>query len=358
MNDTERIKELEIENERLKSELSRRILDRNWFENIFDSIPNPLFIKDEKHRFVLINESFCDLISLPKSRIIGKTDNDLLDAKHAKEFWDVDAVVLAKGEVNWKEEELNVDGKVRSLLTSKTRIQDEYGKKYVLGIITEITNSTNQNVLLQKRNHQIEDQQRNIETLLKEVHHRVKNNLQVVSSLLNLQMDKIDDDELYGVFQNSRNRIVSMSRVHETLYQSNDFYHINFSDYLGGLLTDLSFAYDLSGKCVIEKEIEDVFISTEMAIPLGLIVNELVSNSFKHALNLDNLLKIQIKLSREANLVCLVISDNGKGFDTNDVDNQSLGLELVHLFVEELDAEFEMDSQIDLGSKFTIRFKC
>lgn len=219
----QQISALQKENAKLKLELLKNSVrvekEVKWSQTIIDSLPNPLFIKNNKHLFMACNDAFCDLINLTKEEMFGKTDADFFDAKQAAIFYEKDTEVLATGKVNWNEEELTIDGKVNKLLTSKVRIEDANNNFYLLGLITDITDNKNQQIVLQKKNDEIEEQKKNIETLLKEVHHRVKNNFQIISSLLNIQMNQFDNPELRSAFQSSKNRIISMSRVHESLYR-------------------------------------------------------------------------------------------------------------------------------------------
>ena len=131
---------------------------------------------------------------------------------------------------------------------------------------------------------QIEASLREKEVLLKEIHHRVKNNLQIISSLLNLQAESIKDDRVLEIFQESQNRIQSMALIHEKLYQSEDLATVNFADYIHELVTNLWYSYQVNLDAVtFTTNIEQVVLNIDKAIPCGLIVNELVSNALKHA---------------------------------------------------------------------------
>jgi PAS domain S-box-containing protein len=219
-------------------------------------------------------------------------------------------------------------------------------------------------------------------TRQKEIHHRIKNNLQVISSLLDLQAEKfnkrecIQDSEILEAFRESQNRVISMALIHEELYKGGETNTLNFSPYLQRLVENLFRTYrlgniDISLKLDLE---ENILFDMDTAVPLGIIVNELTSNSLKHAFPDRNKGEIQIKLRRDENRECissieeiknenckstafvLTISDNGVGipenFEIEDLD--SLGFQLVASLVDQLGGEFELKR--NNGTEFTIRF--
>lgn len=197
------------------------------------------------------------------------------------------------------------------------------------------------------------------ESLLKEIHHRVKNNLQVISSVLRLQSDYVKDAQVLELFKDSQNRIRSMALIHEKLYQSSDLSRINLSEYLTELTGHLMRSYT-SGAVPIRLKITsgDVWLNIDTAIPCGLIINELVSNSLKHAFprpQETNEIEIEIQQT-DAEQFTLTVRDNGIGFpETLDFRNtESLGLELVCIFTEQLGGRIELDRSN--GTAFTLTF--
>lgn len=203
------------------------------------------------------------------------------------------------------------------------------------------------------------------EVLLKEIHHRVKNNLQVVSSLLKLQASYIKDPYEREMLKESQNRVHSMALVHEKLYKSKDLSEINIGEYLEELVSYLyrlyiSTASSASLKLVVEKPLK---LNLDKAILCGLIVNELISNSFKHAFadpkhSSPTQPEINLVLALNANnMVSLIVKDNGKGlppgFDFQ--KGQSLGLKLVHTLVKQLEGTIELKSGLE-GTEFVLTF--
>jgi two-component sensor histidine kinase len=204
----------------------------------------------------------------------------------------------------------------------------------------------------------------------KEIHHRIKNNLQVISSLLDLQAEKfinkkaVPTPEILEAFRESQNRVISMSLIHEELYKGEGTDTLNFSTYIRELAENLFQTYSLNSKniCLYMDLEESTFFNIDIAVPLGIIVNELVSNSLKHAFS-EKKGEIRIKLCREEknnginkSLFSLTISDNGKGIPENIElgSAESLGLQLVSILVDQVDGEIELKRTP--GTEFTIIF--
>jgi len=196
------------------------------------------------------------------------------------------------------------------------------------------------------------------EVLLKEVHHRVKNNLQVISSILNLQSSYVKDPSTLGILKESQNRIKSMAFIHESLYQTKDFTSINFSEYVVNLANNLLHSYsNIEQEIKLKLDIQNVFLNLDLAIPCGLIINEIVSNALKYAFveKQDNP-EIEITMHSDEENLKLVIGDNGVGLpDTIDYRNtESLGLQLVVTLTDQLNGTIELNTK--KGTTYTIIF--
>ncbi len=196
------------------------------------------------------------------------------------------------------------------------------------------------------------------ETLLHEIHHRVKNNMNVISSLLKLQSNSIDDKQIKGILNASQSRVYAMSAVHETLHGSENLSEINLKNYLSKITTSIfqSSLHDPK-KVKLNNSIEEMFISINQASPLGLIINELISNSLKYAFPDERKGEISVSLKKLDNKRELTVMDNGVGMpkDLDWKNSNTLGLKLVRTLVEN-----QLDGSIDLnnanGTKFTIKF--
>ena len=198
------------------------------------------------------------------------------------------------------------------------------------------------------------------ETLLKEIHHRVKNNLQIVSSLLDHQTQYIKDKKMIDIFTESQNRISSMSLVHEKLYRSKDLAKIDFNDYINDLVANLFQSYNSrSGNIKLNMNIQNIRLDIDFAIPCGLIINELVTNSLKYAFPEGRKGEIQVAFFKnDENMLELMIGDNGIGIskDTDFRKTESLGLHLVTILAEkQLHGEIYLNR--DHGTEFHIKFR-
>ena len=191
--------------------------------------------------------------------------------------------------------------------------------------------------------------------LLQEVQHRVKNNLAIISSLMRLQAEKAKDDYHRGLFQESRNRLESIAVVHQLLYQSKSYSSINFKFYIEEILNNLSTSFDDPARDIrIVKAVNDVSLDVSTAIPLALIVNELVSNAYKHAFRDRDQGIIELSLTENNGTVFLRIRDNGPGFDPGDTEHSSLGLEILDALVTQIDAKMTYSNKS--GSCYEISF--
>ncbi|GFZ96521.1 PAS domain-containing protein [Okeania sp. KiyG1] len=204
-----------------------------------------------------------------------------------------------------------------------------------------------------KAEEQIQNSLQEKEILLKEIHHRVKNNLHIISNLLDLQSDYIEDQKVQELFADSQNRIQSMALIHEQLYQSKNLGEVDFSEYIHALIDNLFCSYadrETLIKPIIN--VEAITLNLETAIPCGLLINELVTNSFKHAFPNNESGEICVELHQDKQeKVYITIKDNGIGIPP-DVDLQnssSLGLKLVRILCKQLKAEIDFD-----GGKGTI----
>jgi two-component sensor histidine kinase len=201
------------------------------------------------------------------------------------------------------------------------------------------------------------------EILLKEIHHRVKNNLQVISSLLDLQADYVEDPQLLQVFQDSQHRVRSMALVHEKLYQSQNLADIKTEDYVQNLVQYLFSAYNNRPNTIrLIINVDNITLDIYKAVPCGLIISELVSNTLKYAFPETSVqsfhnaeLQIQLRVRSDEQLI-LTVSDNGVGLPS-DLDWQnasSLGLRLVWMLTQQLQGVLEVNT--DSGTTFKVTF--
>lgn len=197
------------------------------------------------------------------------------------------------------------------------------------------------------------------EILLKEVHHRVKNNMQIISSILKMQQRQVEDPKLKEVLEESQNRIRSMALVHENLYSTKNLAKILFSNYVRSMAGNLSHTFSGSQNNIrLQFDVEDVYMPLDIGIPCGLIINELLSNSFKYAFpdNNNGIISIRLKNINNDNYE-LIVSDNGIGIDGSfDIKKtKSLGMKIVTKLVQQIEGNLDYD--FSNGTRFTIKFK-
>ncbi|AOW17463.1 hypothetical protein LPB03_08290 [Polaribacter vadi] len=197
------------------------------------------------------------------------------------------------------------------------------------------------------------------ELLIKEVHHRVKNNFQVITSLLEFQSEEIEDEKAIKLFNDGKNRVKSMALIHQKLYKNQgDF--IDFKDYIISLLNEISFVHQSEKEVVKVIKVENIFFDVETAIPLGLIINEIITNTckyaFKNSKNEINKISIEIEKQKDASYK-LIIEDNGVGIpkDFNIETSKSIGLKLVKRLIKQLHGSFVLIR--NPGTRFELTFK-
>jgi len=211
---------------------------------------------------------------------------------------------------------------------------------------------------VKERTQLIEKQRDEKEILLKEIHHRVKNNLQVINSLLSIQSGYTKDKNALKLFDEAKNRIRSMALIHEKMYQSGDLASINFKEYILALTNELISTYSVNQDIKLNIDINTVKFNIDTIIPLGLLLNEIISNSLKYAFQKNKIDdEIKISLTKEIDEYTLTIGDNGIGIDHNLLNNntKSLGMELIKIFVEQLDGTIKLLNE--KGTCYEITFK-
>lgn len=215
------------------------------------------------------------------------------------------------------------------------------------------------NKTISAKNRQLEKAVTEREALIKEIHHRVKNNLQVIASLLYLQSDESENASVKKLLEEGQGRVRSMALIHQKLYENEDLKSIPFEEYLKELISEIQRSFGPKAEKVrLEVRAKDVFFDVDTAVPLGLIVNELSTNAFKYAYSrqLEGFLKIQLT-NEQDNVYSLHVSDNGGGIPDDKLDtanSQSLGLKLTKMLSSQLEGEYSFDNT--QGTTFNLRF--
>jgi two-component system, sensor histidine kinase PdtaS len=191
----------------------------------------------------------------------------------------------------------------------------------------------------------IQKQADDMQVLMKEIHHRVKNNLQVISSLLDLQSMTIADDQASEAVKEGKNRVQSMALIHQNLYSEGNIKGIRTKEYISNLLQSLCDSYNITNdKVKVTTQIDDLNLDVDTMIPLGLVLNELVSNSLKYAFKDGRPGELSIVLKEEAQHLLLKVSDNGTGYPEgmNAKEGKSFGMKMIRAFAQKLKAKLEI----------------
>lgn len=329
--------------ETMESELQQA---KEQLRAVLDAMPGFVAWIDCEGKYLGVNQYMANCFNLSPDDFVGQ---DLSFLKNSSELVDFMTQFVANSASTSRQEILvNVNDSKRNYLM--------IAQKYDLDSLAVLIGIDVTECKLTEANIQISLKEKDI--LLQEVHHRVKNNLQVISSLLDLQSQKIEEPSMLEVFQESQNRVKSMALVHEKLYQSKDFAKINFAEYTESLTNYLFKAYSpITGNIKLELNINDVDLNIDTAIPCGLIINELVSNALKYAFPNRHSGTIKITLySKSDRQLSLIIQDDGIGVPKNwDLQNAgTLGIQLVKILTKQLKGTIKLDKT--KGSKFIIVF--
>lgn len=336
----------------IKRELQKQ---KKNFNALLDAIPDLVYLKDKKGKNLIVNKAYADFFGLKKEDIIGKKDSEFLDADLAAQCQKSDEEVFKKKDLVTVDEKIEEDSKdIVYFNTLKSPIYDEKGEiKGLVGISRNFT-------AIRKKEEQIKKSLKEKEALLKEIHHRVKNNMQIISSLINLQANTTKDTKVKQKFFQCRSRIKAMALVHERLYRSSSLSKIDFSSYIQTLSTHLMSLNQASEKGInLHLNLDEIYLDISKSIPLGLITNEIISNSFRHAFPEQSLFnkiteepkKVQVNLKKkENNEIELMVKDNGMGLPENfkDKARESLGMSLIQDLVKQIKGKIKID-----GSKGT-----
>ncbi|MGB2957599.1 MAG: PAS domain S-box protein, partial [Bacteroidota bacterium] len=339
--------------ERLEAERKLRLLAQT-----IASAKDCVMLTDLEDTILYVNDAFMTTYGYAEEEILGKNIDMLRGPDVPREVKEEILPSTLSG--GWYGEIINrrKDGSVFPVELWTSMVRNDDGEPVALvGVARDVTER-------RKAEEQIRASLREKEVLLKEIHHRVKNNLQVVSSLLNLQSQHIKDEEMLRVFKESQNRVRSMALIHEKLYGSSNLAEISFGDYVRDLATQLFRSYSLNAAGVsLEVDANNVLLGIDRAIPCGIIVNELVSNSLKYGFPDRRVGTIYIRLHAASDeTVRLVVGDTGVGLpeDLDIEKSDSLGLKLVKMLTGQLSGELKLvrngSRSGDTGAEFVITF--
>jgi len=305
--------------------------------------------------FLNVNRSLCEIVGFSKTELINcnfklithpddlETDYQYLDR-------------LLGGEIRtcqFQKRYIHKQGQTVWILLNVSLVRNIRGQpEYFIAQIQDITDRKVAEMELTKS-------LKEKEVMLQEIHHRVKNNLQVICSLLNLQSRYLKEEKTVKAFKETQNRVKSMALVHEQLYQSSNLSEIVLSDYIKQLTVNLFRAYSISSDIKCNLEVEDFNLDLDTAVPCGLIINEIITNAIKYAFDSTPKAEILIQAtSDEENNLVLMIEDNGIGLkpDYDLETSKSLGLRLVKNLTEQLQGNYKITTEPNIGTKFEFTF--
>jgi len=328
----------------------------NFLQTLIDTIPSPIFCKGLDGRYRDCNKEFETYVGKTKGEIIGKTAQELFTPEMADKYREMDQVLLRQpGRQVYEHQIVYADGTLRDVVVNKATYPNADGTiAGIVGVMVDISAH-------KEAERQIHAALREKERLLHEIHHRVKNNMQVISCLLDLQAVSSGEPEAIRMAEESNKRIRSMALVHEKLYEAKDFSRINLGRYMQELSAELSQSYKIDPQRItlsIRAE-KEVFLNMDRAIPCGLVLSELFSNACKHAFPGDRRGEIKVVIDKSAaEEIEIIVKDNGVGLPVKtDLQRpRSVGLYLVRGLVKN-QLGGQLETRVDDGTEFRIRFQ-
>jgi PAS domain S-box-containing protein len=321
------------------------------FASFMRHLPGFAFVKDHDRRVLFVNERFESAFGLALPDWQGKTNDEIWPGEVGEKIRRDDEAVLAAGEPCAIVEVVPTHGELRTYRTIKFPIPRPDGRPWLGGMSVDITE-------LKQAEEALRTSLAEKVVLLKEVHHRVKNNLQIISSLLNLQAAKVQNPEVQSLLRDTQGRVRAMAVLHETLYGSDILSRVNFRDYVQTIGSQVVRSFVTDGQDIrLVQDVADVMLPLDQAIPAGLILNELLSNALKHAFadRACGEITVQLRFADDGHYM-LRVADDGVGLSgrAGFAATESIGLLLVEGLVRQLDGELTVSQEP--GTTFQIVF--
>jgi PAS domain S-box-containing protein len=340
----------DITGKKLMTEALRKSEEK--YRNIVEAANEGIWAMDENYLTTFVNQRMTEILGYDSKEMLGQPVTNFIFEEDLEDHSE-----HMKGRIKGLSDQYNrrfrrKDGDEVWTLVSATALKDEKGEfSGSFALFTDITN-------IKKKEAHLEKALDEKELLLREVHHRVKNNMQIVTSLLSLQADYSDNQDSIDTLTESQNRVKSMSFIYENLYQSENLLEIDFSEYVKKLASSLLYTYiHEQDRVIMNFHMQKLFLNIDTAIPCGLIINELVTNSLKHGFPHGRNGEIDIGLKQEGKNFYLQVKDNGVGLPEN-LDfkkSRTLGLQLVISLVKQIDGEIKLSKEKE--TCFQVKFK-
>ena len=317
--------------DRMAENLSKTTVSRDYVDSIVEAIADLLIVTDDDFRVIRANSSVLKTMNYDENELLGKSIESVfrkLPMEICAEKAEVEGNTYT-GEIVTNGREVIPVSISRGTITGKSENIEGY-----VFVASDISAQ-------KKAQQKISESLREKEVLLAEIHHRVKNNLAVISGLLQMQMWESENNNAKRALQESHLRVQSIALVHEKLYQSESLSYVKFDHYIEDLLDAIGEVYLTDYANIdIQSQIHNIVLNINQAIPSALLINELVINAFKYAFDEGGNGTIKVLVEQVNNEITIIVTDNGKGFEDTDTDIESLGLELVKTLVAQLDGDF------------------
>jgi two-component sensor histidine kinase/HAMP domain-containing protein len=317
----------------MASRLQRSMVSKSDVDDILRSMGEILLVSDSSDRIRTVNRAAVEQLGWSEAELVGRDVHDIVHA--AEEAGELQIVTR--------------DGAVLPVACTPTDLNDERGQSR--GRVWIAQNILHQKMIERQLRSSIEEK----EVLLREVHHRVKNNLQVICSLLKLQASDADGTDVARRLEDSERRVRTMALIHEQLYRSGDLARVNFAEYVEALAKNVVASAGSSGRSfTLHVDVEPIALDLDVAILCGLILNELLANALKHAFPQHRQGAISVRFERRDRRAILSVADDGVGMAAQPAAPSTLGLRLVRAFARQLGADTTLeDTQ---GTRVTVAF--
>ncbi|HKK49272.1 MAG TPA: histidine kinase dimerization/phosphoacceptor domain -containing protein [Alkalispirochaeta sp.] len=337
--------EARVREQRHKADLLHSREQERQFKVIFENALNPILIADDAGNYLKANEAAASMFHCPVEQMIGMNVGDLqtVASPQARDRYQE---YLKRGYDVGEFEFVRPDGSQVTAQYHAIKVRDNFN----VSILSDITER-------KRAEHEIQRQLADKETLFKEVHHRIKNNMAQIESLLSIQAASAESADVKSALETAMSRVCSIRVLYEKLLVGTGHEEVSVKDYLESLIESHKAVYNDHENISIETSIDDFAVSTKKAIPIGIIVNELLTNVFKYAFGGRAEGHVRIGLDKDGKQVTLTVQDNGVGFDLRVTANKStgFGLTLTKMLAEQLDGTFITEH--DNGTKSVVAFE-
>jgi PAS domain S-box-containing protein len=331
------------------------------FGMALEAVPTGMLMVDGDGRIVLVNAQIEKLFGYPRAELLGMQVEQLIPQRYRDKHPDFRSSFFSAPQAR----PMGRGRELYGLHKSGTEVPIEIGLNpvetsagtYVLSSIVDITDRKRALEQLRERTADLTASLKERDVLLQEIHHRVKNNLQIISSLINMQVRRLHSEPAATVLKECKTRVDTISLIHEKLYQSRDFSNVSFPDYARSLANTVLHVSEAASRVTLEHHVEAVALPVDKAIPCGLILNELLTNALKHAYPEGRTGTIEIHLRRLPGMrLELQVRDNGIGMPDPDIKKarRSIGLQLVSTLTEQLGGEVGIE--VANGTLVSVRF--